>query len=154
MTSKTYSAMTSRDLTKLRPQSVAVSKGDKWWPATEQPYTSRSRIGPLRVPLTQRLENQSCFPVWPWSLTQMSCLGTQEKMPLSTKKISLWSTQRFAVLWGWQSLPPSLQSCLLYLSQSWGTTTTPPQKAGLLTFFKVQERQRAALNIKLQTALH
>ena len=39
--------MTSRDLTKLRPQSVAVSKGDKWWPATEQPYTSRSRIAPL-----------------------------------------------------------------------------------------------------------
>ena len=65
MTSKTYSAMTSGDLTKLRPQSVAVSKGDKWWPATEQPYTSRSRIAPLRVPLTQRLENQSCFPVWP-----------------------------------------------------------------------------------------
>ena len=65
MTSKTYSAMTSRDLTKLRPQSVAVSKGDKWWPATEQPYTSRSRIAPLQVPFTQRLENQSCFPVWP-----------------------------------------------------------------------------------------
>ena len=65
MTSKTYSAMTSGDLTKLRPQSVAVSKGDKWWPATEQPYTSRSRIAPPQVPQTQRVENQCCFPVWP-----------------------------------------------------------------------------------------
>ena len=92
--------------------------------------TSHSRTAPQQrwCSFDTKTWTSESFFLWPWSLAKT--WKSLHLLKTWNPPISLWWTQRSAASWGWLCPPFSLESCLFFLYQSWGTTMTPPQKTG------------------------